>query len=282
MPDVDYEKMFESIAERFKPGGIVEAGQLADIEAGKRRAIGTGIQQLVGSGLATTTVAGGVPIAAEEVAGRARLGVRGKTAEQLSTLELAMASLLEKARLSEATLTQQQRIASGQLGLGYAGLAQQERERTTGLDVFGRPMAGTQAYADMMRGGVGAGAGAGGDYAPTGGGYPSPYRPSTGGAGGYGTGAPQVDSTVGQQIIGGPAAGGMYLGEGRTLSPEQVEWGAPGSTAEAVGRTSIGAAAGAGGGYTYIMPSGERMPQSAYLAQLRQPGGIGGVSRYRS
>lgn len=243
MPDVDYERMFAQIAERFKPGGIVEAGQLADIEAGKRQAISRGTQQLVSSGLGTTTVAAGVPIAAEEVAGRARLGVRGKTAGQLSTLEVAMASLLEKARLTEAQLAQQRYLAGEQTALGYAGLAQRGAEATTGLDVFGRPMAGTEAYARMQalqrQGQAGGGAGDGQDF------YAQQVSGYTGAGAGGGTGGGARfggESTIGQAVIGGPQAGGMYLGGGRFLSPEQVEWKTPeeggpyipGSTQQAV------------------------------------------------
>lgn len=83
----DFMAMYKQALERLSTGGMSLEASLQEIEEGKKQAIAGGQQALVSGGLAGTTIMGGVPIQAEKVAARQRLGARGRAEEKyLSTL----------------------------------------------------------------------------------------------------------------------------------------------------------------------------------------------------
>lgn len=119
--------LYTKALERLSTGGMALEASLADIEEGKKQAIGRGQQALVSGGLGGTTVMGGVPIAAEKAAGRARLGARGEAESKYLTTLASYAAFAQRAQESAAErsaamerlqmqISSQERLATQQFG----------------------------------------------------------------------------------------------------------------------------------------------------------------------
>lgn len=96
----DIMNLYTQALQRLSTGGMSLEASLADIEEGKRQAIARGQQSLVSGGLAGTTVMGGVPVAAEKTAGRARLAARGEAESKYLTTLASYAAFAQRAQES--------------------------------------------------------------------------------------------------------------------------------------------------------------------------------------
>lgn len=97
----NYESLFGDVIKRLSGGGDFLKSAYADIATGKRRGMATAGQNLVSSGLSGTTMRAGIPIAAEEVAGRARLGARSEAESRYTNVMSQFAHLGEASRQAE-------------------------------------------------------------------------------------------------------------------------------------------------------------------------------------
>lgn len=192
MPDPDYKIIFQNLMSRLSEGGNFLKSSLADIETGKRRGIASSMQNLVSSGLSGTTIRAGVPIAAEEVAGRARLGARSAAEGRLTGVTSQYAQIGESSR--QAELERNAALQRTRLMIGGQQSAQIRSLRgpsTTGLDAFGKPLAGSlaEAQANALKRRLSQPSGGGAALQPMGGkGLDSPTAPDiTGGSMGVGT-----------------------------------------------------------------------------------------------
>lgn len=211
MKQIEATKAIQRAKAQYAPGGGFGVGVEAGLERGRVKATALGMQHLVGAGLAGTTMAGTLGKKyEEEVAAPTRLGVEEQRAQAISGIEMQQASMAQQAGQAGA----QMQFQAGQAG------AQRDLQR------YIADLQATLQRESMVSRGPTMTA----STTPTGGGYaqqfPSIYgqtgraAPSLGGD----EGSRYANSTIGQPIIGGPQAGGMYLGGGRMLSPEQVEW----------------------------------------------------------
>lgn len=123
----DIMKLYEEALKRLSTGGLSLEASLADIEEGKKQAIARGQQSLVSGGLTGTTVMGGVPVAAEKTAGRARLAARGEAESKYLTTLTSFAAFAQRAQEAAAErsaamerlqlqLGTQERLAGQQVG----------------------------------------------------------------------------------------------------------------------------------------------------------------------
>lgn len=148
--------LYASALERLSGGGLSLKASLADIEAGKKEAIGRGQQSMVSSGLAGTTVMGGVPVAAEKVAGRARLAARGEAEGKYLTTLASFAAFAQRAQQAAADRASAMQRLQMQIG-------SQERLATMGgpapvsQSEVGGPSYTTGLSPDIERGPVGSG-----------------------------------------------------------------------------------------------------------------------------
>ena len=92
----DYMALYKKALTGLETGGKKLEASLAEIEEGKRQAIGRGQQSLVSGGLGGTTVMGGVPLQAEKIAGRQRLGARGQAEETYLTTLASFAAFAQR------------------------------------------------------------------------------------------------------------------------------------------------------------------------------------------
>lgn len=126
--------LYAKALERLSTGGLSLEASLADIEEGKKQAIGRGQQALVSGGLAGTTVMGGVPIAAEKAAGRARLGARGEAESKYLTTLASYAAFAQRAQESaaerSAAMERLQMQISSQERMTEWGMQERETART--------------------------------------------------------------------------------------------------------------------------------------------------------
>ena len=166
---------------RLSTGGLSLEASLADIEEGKRQAIARGQQSLVSGGLAGTTVMGGVPVAAEKTAGRARLAARGEAESKYLTTLASFAAFSQRAQ--EASADRAAALQRLKLQLG----TQEKLAAQAGGGGFAPPesMVGGPAYMAMY-------------------GYSTPTTtptstPQPPGAGYYGNYAQQFPSIYGQE-----------------------------------------------------------------------------------
>jgi hypothetical protein len=97
--------LYAAALKRLSTGGLSLEASLADIEEGKRQATARGQQSLVSGGLGGTTVMGGVPIAAEKSAARARLGARGEAESKYLTTLASYAAFAQRAQEASAERT---------------------------------------------------------------------------------------------------------------------------------------------------------------------------------
>ena len=130
----DYMQLYQKALTGLQTGGKKLEASLAEIEEGKRQAIGRGQQALVSGGLSGTTMAAGVPLQAEKVAGRQRLGARGQAEETYLTTLASFAAFAQrgeearKQRQFETQMTQSgQRFQAGQALTAYQRQAYQTR-----------------------------------------------------------------------------------------------------------------------------------------------------------
>ena len=98
----DIMSLYAQALERLSTGGLSLEASLADIEEGKKQAIARGQQSLVSGGLGGTTVMGGVPVAAEKTAGRARLAARGEAEQKYLTTLASYAAFAQNAQQAAA------------------------------------------------------------------------------------------------------------------------------------------------------------------------------------
>lgn len=147
MAEVNYAEIFKQILEQLKPGGVMEQAQLADIKTGKKRAISKAKGGLISSGLSGTTLMGAAPIAAEEGAARSRLAVKAAGTQAYTGALGQFAALTEQSRQAEleraAAMDRTRLLLQSQEAQQMRGI--QAGQQTTGLDVFGKPMAGSLA-----------------------------------------------------------------------------------------------------------------------------------------
>ncbi len=125
----DFMALYKQALAGLKTGGMTLQASLAEIEEGKKQAIAGGQQSLVSSGLSGTTMAAGVPIQAEKIAGRQRLGARGQAERTYLTTLASFAAFsqrgieAQKQRDFEASQlkSQQQADWQAQFGVGAGG-----------------------------------------------------------------------------------------------------------------------------------------------------------------
>lgn len=196
--------------ELYEPGGGFGAGIEAGLERGRVKAVSTGMQHLVGAGLAGTTMVGTLGKKyEEEVAAPTRMGVEERRTQAISGIEMAMANMIQQASQAKTGMEFQAVQASAQRDLQRYMTDLQATLQREQMAPRGPTMT-----------------------APTDGGYarqfPSIYDTAEQRVPDWMDSSPRPystpDPTVGQPIMGGSQAGGMYLGDGRSLSPEQVEW----------------------------------------------------------
>ena len=120
---------FQRAIAQYQPGGGFGAGTEAALERGRTKTVAGGQQALVSAGLAgTTMMAAPGQRFEEEIATPARMGVEEERARRLSDLEVALAMAEERGYESTEERALRERLAGGQLGLGYAqlGLGQEQ------------------------------------------------------------------------------------------------------------------------------------------------------------
>lgn len=148
--------LYTAALERLSTGGLSLEASLADIEEGKKQAIARGQQSLVSGGLAGTTVMGGVPVAAEKTAGRARLAARGEAESKYLTTLASYAAFAQRAQEAAADRASAMQRLQMQIG-------SQERLATMGgpapvsLSEVGGPSYTTGLSPDIQRGPPGSG-----------------------------------------------------------------------------------------------------------------------------
>lgn len=130
----DYMQLYQKALTGLQTGGKKLEASLAEIEEGKQQAIGRGQQALVSGGLSGTTMAAGVPLQAEKIAGRQRLGARGQAEETYLTTLASFAAFAQrgeearKQRQFETQMAQSgQRFQAGQALTAYQRQAYQTR-----------------------------------------------------------------------------------------------------------------------------------------------------------
>lgn len=97
----DYLKMYKDALTRLSTGGQALQASLQEIEEGKKQAIAGGQQALVSGGLGGTTVMGGVPVQAEKIAARQRLGARGQAEQTYLTTLASFAAFAQRGEEAE-------------------------------------------------------------------------------------------------------------------------------------------------------------------------------------
>lgn len=217
----DYMKLYQKALTGLQTGGKKLEAALAEIEEGKQQAIGRGQQALVSGGLGGTTVMGGVPLQAEKIAARQRLGARGQAEQTYLTTLASFAAFAQRgqeaARQREyetEQATTQRKFEARQAELG--------RIAATGTTQYGKPAAQQSSLAEFMRGfdvrGGGAVAGGGG-YAEQ---FPTMYDQGGGQApslmGGAGAGVADTPWPT-MAPLGGAAYGSQEAFETYGLEP---------------------------------------------------------------
>ena len=110
----DFMAMYKQALQRLSTGGMSLEASLQEIEEGKKQAIAGGQQALVSGGLGGTTVMGGVPLQAEKIAGRQRLGARGRAEEKYLTTLASFAAFAQRGEEAQ----KQRKFEAGQATLG--------------------------------------------------------------------------------------------------------------------------------------------------------------------
>lgn len=156
----DFMAMYKQALERLSTGGMSLEASLQEIEEGKKQAIAGGQQALVSGGLGGTTVMGGVPLQAEKIAGRQRLGARGRAEEKYLTTLASFAAFAQRGEEAQ----KQREFEARQAGLSRGFSAQQaelgrieRRDPSPGTaespyDVFGRYKEGRDPAAGVQTG----------------------------------------------------------------------------------------------------------------------------------
>lgn len=111
-------ELYQKALTGLKTGGMTLEASLQEIEQGKKEAIAGGQQALVSGGLSGTTMAAGVPIQAEKIASRQRLGARGQAERAYLTTLASFAAFsqrgveAQKQRAFEARQAELGRVAA--------------------------------------------------------------------------------------------------------------------------------------------------------------------------
>lgn len=161
--------VFEKALARYRPGGEYGKGVEAALERGRVKSLASGMQSLVSAGLAGTTVAAGLGKKyEEEVAGPTRARVEETRAERMSSIEMALANIMQRAtelrdEREERARLQQEQLVSQERGAFYG---RRERARQTSETTW-------RKRAPWMYGGVEEEGAAGGEEDT--GGYGSDY-----------------------------------------------------------------------------------------------------------
>lgn len=134
----DIMDLYTKALERLSTGGLSLEASLADIAEGKRQAIARGQQSLVSGGLSGTTVMGGVPVAAEKTAGRARLAARGEAESKYLTTLASFAAFAQRAQEAAADRAAALQRLKLQLGT-QERLATQSRLSSERMTELSRP-----------------------------------------------------------------------------------------------------------------------------------------------
>ena len=194
MPE-DFMAMYKQALERLSTGGMSLEASLQEIEEGKKQAIAGGQQALVSGGLGGTTVMGGVPLQAEKIAGRQRLGARGRAEETYLTTLASFAAFAQRGIEAQ----KQREFEAEQAGLGRRFTGRQAelgRIAATGTTQYGRaPRKSLSQFMSEF------------DVGATGGGY-----------------AQQFPSIYGQEGAAAPSLMGDVGGGGYTPKLEEQGW----------------------------------------------------------
>lgn len=152
----DYMALYRKALTGLETGGKTLEASLQEIEEGKKQAIGRGQQALVSGGLGGTTTMGAVPIQAEKIAARQRLGARGRAEETYLTTLASFAAFAQRGeeaarqRRFEAQQAELERIERRPPSPGTA---------ESPYDVFGRLKEGRGPAGSIGDAGIGAGGG---------------------------------------------------------------------------------------------------------------------------
>lgn len=140
------------------------AAQTANIDRDAERNLAQGMSNMIGSGLAGTTVVGGMQAGVQEVATRAKGDVAARASAQTEQLAAQYANLQQAAseaaanrafqgqqnqlsRAHQIRLADMNNAARATLSTGGGGV----RPSTPGLDVFGKPLAGSVQDIQLQR-----------------------------------------------------------------------------------------------------------------------------------
>ena len=125
----DVRAAFQRAMAQYQPGGGFGVGTEAALERGRTKALAAGGQALASAGLAGTTMMAGLGKKfEEEVSMPTRAGVEEERARRLSDLEVALAGAEQRGYESAEERASRERLAGGQLGLGYAQLGFQQEQ----------------------------------------------------------------------------------------------------------------------------------------------------------
>jgi len=120
------QEAYQRAMEQYRPGGGFGVGTKAMLERRKKKTVAAGQQALTSAGLAgTTMLAAPGQRFEEETAVPALARVEEERAMRLSGLEIALAEAEQRGYESAEERALRSRLASGQLGLGYAQLGAQ-------------------------------------------------------------------------------------------------------------------------------------------------------------
>lgn len=195
----DFMAMYKQALERLSTGGMSLEASLQEIEEGKKQAIGRGQQALVSGGLGGTTVMGGVPLQAEKIASRQRLGARGRAESQYLTTLASFAAFAQRGEEAQ----KQREFESRQ---SYLERQSREAMQTRGMQTAPRTY-GASSFPDM---------------------FSIPGERPMGGAqpgGGY---AQQFPSIYGQEGAAAPSLGGGDRISGLSPAAEMFQTGVGG------------------------------------------------------
>lgn len=211
-------QLLDQIISRYKPGGGFGVPEEALLKRAKVKSLAGTAQQQVTSGLAGTTVGmGSGRLWEEEVGMPARLQLEDTRTQRLMEAMGAKAGYLEH---EEASTLQNERSV-----IQWARERAESRHQQEAADELERyriDQMGSSTTTEQGGGGSTYGAdtgGTGGSYGGVGDSY-SPY--GTYGTGtGTGGGGSMSDPFAGQPVY-GPGGEGLYLGDNKALSPEQI------------------------------------------------------------
>ena len=199
----DINTLLDQIIQRYQPGGEFGKAALATLEQRKGKTLASQQQSLVSAGLSGTTIGAGLGSKFEQEIGTPfRLGVEEQRLGALTQAMQAKAGYLERGEERETALSE----AEKERQLREFGMLISNRQTGPATPAFPQ----TTAQEPWQPGG-----GEGGQLSS----FIDNYQVGgeTGGMGVYGISGAVQDPTIGQEVLGGPQAGSIYVGGGGSV-----------------------------------------------------------------